>query len=130
MESAIVQQLDINLKCKDCMIQNKKIILKVLSKQKAVTCPYCGKQSNKVHSAYQREIQDLPIQEKQTVLLLNTRKMFCVNPQCQYKSFSERFDFVQPGEKKTKRLTENILITSAKLSSVRLQNYGLPILFM
>lgn len=118
MENAIVQQLDINLECNDCMIQNKKIILKIASKQKAVTCPFCGKQSSKVHSAYQREIQDLPIHEKQTILLLNTRKMFCINPQCQYKTFSERFDFVQPGGKKTKRLTENILITSAKLSSV------------
>lgn len=88
MESAILQQLDINLECNDCVIQNKKIILKVSSKQKAVTCPYCGKRSNKVHSAYQREIQDLPIQEKQTILLLNARKMFCVNPQCQYKTFS------------------------------------------
>lgn len=118
MESTILQQLDINLECSDCIIQDKKVILKISSNQHTITCPYCGKKSNKVHSTYQREIQDLPIQEKQTILLLNTRKMVCGNPECQYKTFSERFDFVQPGGKKTKRLTEKILITSSKLSAM------------
>lgn len=118
MENAIVQQLDINLECSDCIIQDKRIILKVSSKQPTATCPFCGKSSHRVHSVYQREIQDLPIQEKQTILLLNTRKMFCANQDCPYKTFSERFNFVQPGGKKTNRLTENILITSTKLSSL------------
>ena len=34
---------------------------------------------DKVHSVYQREIQDIPMPDKQTILLLNTRKMFCLN---------------------------------------------------
>lgn len=55
---------------------------------------------------------------KQTIILLNARKMFCDNPECSHKTFSERFDFVNPKGKKTKRLIEKILITSSKLSSV------------
>lgn len=34
------------------------------------------------------------------------------------KTFSERFDFISPNGKKTKRLIDKILVTSTKLSSV------------
>ena len=44
--------------------------------------------------------------------------MFCDNPRCTFKTFSEPFDFVKPKGKKTNRLIEKILITSTKLSSV------------
>lgn len=83
-----------------------------------VPCPYCGTVSSKVHSVYQREIQDIPLQDRQTILLLNTRKMFCMNPACGHKTFSERFDFIAPKERKTRRLVNKILKTSSKLSSV------------
>ena len=83
-----------------------------------ILCPYCGTFSSKVHSVYQREIQDIPLQDRQTILLLSTRKMFCMNPACGYKTFSERFDFIAPKERKTRRLVNKILKTSSKLSSV------------
>jgi transposase len=67
---------------------------------------------------YQREIQDLPIQERQVILLINTRKMFCTNAECNHKTFAEKFDFVNPHGKKTNRLVSKILNTSTKLSSV------------
>ena len=44
--------------------------------------------------------------------------MFCDNPDCTFKTFSERFDFENPKAKKTNRLIEKILATSTKLSSV------------
>lgn len=44
--------------------------------------------------------------------------MFCVNPACDHKTFSERFDFIVPNGRKTKRLVDKILLTSVKLSSV------------
>lgn len=40
--------------------------------------------------------QDMPIQDKQAILLLNTRKMFCLNENYTHKTFSERFGFVAP----------------------------------
>ena len=84
--------------------------------RRQVPCPYCGTFSSKVHSVYQREIQDIPLQDRQTILLLSTRKMFCMNPACGYKTFSERFDFIAPKERKTRRLVNKILKTSSKLS--------------
>ncbi len=56
------------------------------------------------------------MQDKQTILLLNRRKIFCLNKNCTHKTFTERFDFVAPNGKKTKRLIDKILITSTKLS--------------
>ena len=81
-------------------------------------CPYCGEKSNKVHSTYEREIQDLPMQNKKVILLVKTRKMFCHNSLCSKKTFSENHHFVDRKGKKTRRLENNIIYTSTQLSSV------------
>lgn len=118
MENTIIKLLDPDLECSKSKIKNDMIVLHVYSTKQKLMCPYCGSFSSRVHSTYQREIQDIPLHEKQTMLLLDTRKMYCDNPECTHKTFAERFDFVAPNGKKTKRLFEKILITSAKLSSV------------
>ena len=110
--------LDNDLECTRFQIKKDMLIFEVHSTKEKIPCPYCGKLSSKVHSVYQREIQDIPIQDKQTILLLDTRKMFCNNPDCSHKTFSERFGFVSPKGRKTDRLIDKILMTSAKLSSV------------
>ncbi|WP_373264489.1 transposase family protein [Hungatella hathewayi] len=74
--------------------------MKIQSVKENVSCPYCGCSSSRVHSTYLREIQDIPFQDKQTILLLSTRKMFCDNPKCIFKTFSEQSDFVKPKVKK------------------------------
>lgn len=118
MEKAIIKQLDTQLRYNESIIKDKQVILKVSSIRQSVKCPYCGFESTKVHSVYQREIQDIPMQDKQTILLVNTRKMFCTNSECNHKTFAEPFDFVSPKGKKTNRLIQKILLTSAKMSSV------------
>ena len=118
MEQTFIKLLDKNLECINCRVKDTKIIITAKSIRKEVVCPYCGVISSKIHSVYQREIQDIPMQDKQTILLLNTRKMFCVNKECSKKTFSERFDFLSSNGKKTKRLIDKILVTSTKLSSV------------
>ena len=118
MEQELIKLLSNDLKCTDCRFKDNQVILDIQSTKRQVICPYCNKVSSKIHSVYQREIQDIPMQDKQTILLLNTRKIFCNNPECKNKTFSERFDFVAPNGKKTKRLVNKILMTSTKLSSV------------
>lgn len=113
MEQQLIKLLDNSLECTSCKIKNNQIILAIQSVKEKLNCPYCGCPSTRVHSVYEREIQD-----KQTILLLTTRKMFCDNLDCTFKTFSERFDFVNPKGKKTNRLIEKILVTSTKLSSV------------
>ena len=131
MEQKIIKLLDSNLECTDCRIKDKKIIMDIQSTKKQLECPFCKTLSDKIHSVYQREIQDIPIHNRQTILLLKTRKMFCLNPECHQKTFSEPFEFVSPKSKKTKRLIDKIQMTSVKLSSVSssalLKNEGVQV---
>jgi len=117
MENKLIQLLDKNLQSSGCKIKKKQIVMEIYSSKKTLVCPYCGSSTSRVHSTYQREIQDIPMQEKQTILLLDVRKMFCDNPECTRKTFAERFEFIAPKAKKTKRLINHILVTSTKLSS-------------
>lgn len=93
-------------------------IFMIAPKKDSSFCPYCGTLSTKVHSCYQREIQDLPLQGKQSILLVDTRKFFCTNPECKHTTFSERHPFTAKNGKKTERLVENIIQTSLKMSSI------------
>ena len=63
-------------------IKDKEVVFHIQSSKKELACPFCGSKTTHVHSIYQREIQDLPIQDKQAVLLVDTRKFFCQNPGC------------------------------------------------
>ena len=55
---------------------------------------------------------------KKVILLVDTRKMRCMNPDCSHKTFSEKHPFVTAKSKKTNRLIKNILYTSSQLSSL------------
>lgn len=118
MEQQLIKLLNNSLECINSKIKGNQVVMTIQSVKEKVSCPYCGYSSNRVHSTYVREIQDIPFLDRQTILLLSTRKMFCDNPECSFKTFSERFDFVTPKGKKTNRLIEKILVTSTKLSSV------------
>ena len=78
----LIQMLDEDYELYDYRLKGQNIIMEIGSTVKSLRCPYCGSISHKVHSRYQRDIQDLPIQGKHVVLLVTTRKMFCSNPGC------------------------------------------------
>jgi transposase len=67
-------------------------------------CPVCGKLSSRVHSRYTRLIQDLPVNEKSVYLQVQVRKFFCTNLFCERKVFTERFSWIEPYLRRTKRL--------------------------
>jgi len=94
------------------------IFLHVYSIRKEPVCPYCGEPSSRVHSRYTRSFQDLPIQDKKVVVVIDNRKMFCDNPKCKKRTFAETYGFLQPKGKKTKRLLEKITDISLNVSSI------------
>ena len=100
------------------IIKDSEVIFKISSTKLEMRCPYCGELSRKVHSTYQREVQDLPLQNKKTILLVKTRKFICSNPAGSKKTFSERLPFVDTKGKKTYRLENSIIYTSTQLSSI------------
>jgi transposase len=113
-----IKILNVDYELLDYKIKDTQIVFKIASTRENCNCPYCGKESSRVHSTYQREIQDLPLHNKQTILLVDTRKMFCDNPDCQVTTFAEPHPFVAKNGKKTERLVTNILNTSLQLSSI------------
>ena len=68
----IVKDLDNNYRLDEFRNQADKIIVEISSEISTANCPYCGKESKRIHSRYQREVQDLPIQGKKVVCLLYT----------------------------------------------------------
>lgn len=113
-----VKSLDLVLDYITHEINEHTIIISVKSSRSDTACPYCGKKSSRVHSVYQREFQDLPLQDKQVIILLNNRKFFCDNPECSHKTFAERYNFIESKSRKTKRLIEKILKVSTMTSSI------------
>ncbi len=113
-----IKSLDQDYELVQYHIKNSQVVFHIQSGKKELTCPFCGAKAMYVHSTYQREIQDLPIQDKQVILLVDTRKMFCKNPECPHKTFAEKHSFAAPKAKKTDRLVKNIIHTSAQLSSL------------
>ena len=94
------------------------IHLHVFSIRKELNCPYCGETSSRVHSRYTRSFQDLPMQDKKLIVVINNRKMFCDNPKCGKTTFAETFEFLRPKGKKSKRLLDKIMDISLNVSSV------------
>ena len=61
MEQELIRLLDEDLECTSCGWKKDSIVMEVRSIKNQIRCPYCGRPSTKVHSAYQREIQDIPL---------------------------------------------------------------------
>lgn len=114
----LIKLLDKNLNYVKHEIVEDTIFITVVSNRTAVTCPYCGCNSTKVHSTYKRSFQDLPIMGMKTWIEINNRKMFCLNPDCSHTTFAETFDCLPSKGKKTKRLLDKIVDVSLGLSSI------------
>jgi transposase len=92
--------------------------LHVHSTREEAVCPCCGAISDKVHSIYLRKFRDLPIQGKKAEIIINNRKYFCLNQECDHKTFAESFECLPKMGRRSKRLTEAILQTAVNLSSI------------
>jgi transposase len=73
----LIKLLDKNLKYISHEIINGCLYIKIASVRSETKCPFCGELSCKVHSAYERSYQDLPIQGMKVILILHKRKMLC-----------------------------------------------------
>jgi len=114
----IIKLLNENLDYLSHEIKDDCYYIKVASNRKETRCPFCGAVSEKTHSTYERTFQDLPIQGKKVIIVLDNRKIFCNNPECSHKTFAERFDFLSNKAKKTQRLEDEIVRVSLNCSSI------------
>lgn len=113
----MIKLLDKNLKYEKHEIKNEEIRIWVKSRNKVLTCPYCGEKSKKVHSTYRRTIQDMPISGKKVYIEITNKKMLCPNADCRRKTFAEQYDFVGAKGKKSQRLEKEIINIARNSSS-------------
>jgi transposase len=72
------------LRSKDGAIQ-----MQLRTRRSFSCCPVCGTASGRVHSRYQRKLDDLPWEGLRVVILLQTRGFFCTGDRCRRKIFTE-----------------------------------------
>ena len=72
----IIRDLEHNYELISYRKKKDLIVFEIASKSKEAKCPYCGSISKRVHSTYQREVQDLPIQNNFVIMINVIRRRF------------------------------------------------------
>ena len=113
----LVKLIDERLEYVSHEIRGERIEITAESSSESAKCTKCGMGSTKIHSRYERKLQDLPISGKKAKLILLRRKFFCQNPDCPNMTFAEGYSFFEGRARKTKRLEQEILQVSVRESS-------------
>ncbi len=119
----LIKLLDENLHYEGYEIQGEELFIYVSSARGKAICPYCGQESDQIHSRKVRTLKDLPMQGKKVKILLMQKKYFCPNEACAKKTFAERFGFFEPKATKTNRLQKEIMRVALMQSSVEVSRY-------
>lgn len=89
----LIKLLDKELEYISHNLTDDTFCIHVRSTKEMAECPYCVHPFSNVHSRYERSFRDLPIQGKPVVIQMQTRRMFCYNPECSHTTFAERYPF-------------------------------------
>ncbi|WP_309111709.1 transposase family protein [Saccharothrix sp.] len=101
------------------------------TKVQTAPCPSCGVRSGRVHSRYDRKLDDAPVAGRPVVLRLRVRRFFCDHPECEVGTFSEQVDGLTVGHARrtlsSRTALECIGLASAGRTGARLAaGLGLP----
>jgi transposase len=90
--------------------------LSLISRQPAPECPLCHVAARRLHSRYERTLADLPWAGWTVRLELGVRKLFCDNPDCGRRIFTERLPgVVAPWARRTLRLGKRLTTVAVAL---------------
>jgi transposase len=99
-------------------ISGNTVVLGLMGSTPSGICPLCSKVSHKVHSYYQRKVQDLPIIGKTVKLYISTRKFFCQEDSWPRKVFAERFNScLRPWQRRLERFNCQIQVIGLRCGS-------------
>ncbi|MGW0538430.1 ISL3 family transposase [Streptomyces sp. NPDC003032] len=62
------------------------------AREVARPCPDCGANSVRVHSWYERSLDDVPVGGRSVVVQLSVRRLYCDAVECRRRSFAEQID--------------------------------------
>jgi len=89
---------------------SEEVTLVVTSTQPQGCCPLCGEPASRVHSRYERTLQDLPLSGRRVRLALHVRRFFCANSSCPRRIFAERLPtLTEAFARRTNRLRDALL---------------------
>jgi len=98
-----------HLQCDGIQWDGSRVTVMVASCLSTAACPKCGQVSHRIHSHYQRHLQDLPWQGIQVRLHWRSRRLFCDRAGCPQRIFTERLPEVAARHgRKTQRLVTTL----------------------
>ncbi|MFO1351760.1 MAG: ISL3 family transposase, partial [Gammaproteobacteria bacterium] len=81
------------------------LVVIAAGRQTDATCPHCGAVGARLHSGYERQLQDVPWCGIGIVVQLRVRRFYCDNAACGRRTFSERLSgFAEAYQRRTARL--------------------------
>jgi transposase len=86
-----------------------RLTLSVSSTQVSVPCPLCCRETQRIHSRYERMLVDIPCVNFSLVLVIQVCKFFCDHSDCTRRIFTERMpEVAAPWARKTVRLVQKL----------------------
>ena len=86
-------------------MENETIVMSITATNEKGICPHCQKESESIHSNYQRHPVDLPLAGYAVRLDITVPRFFCDNKDCEATTFAERMSpLIEPYAHRTKRL--------------------------
>ena len=105
-----INALDIkDIKIKKITKEENNIYFHITTKTSEQTCPCCGEKTSSIHDHRIQKIKDIAPIGVNHYLMLDKKRYIC--HKCG-KKFYEKYDFLQKGMHRTKRLTESIIYGS------------------
>jgi transposase len=104
------------LRLKSIDIQSERVAACTSTESGSAECPLCSQLSTRLHSTYQRVLQDLPLQGKVVELRIQVRRFRCQNKECRRKTFVEQVPGVTVKRaRQTERFAETIRVVGYAL---------------
>jgi transposase len=108
----------IQLRLEACLLDDeaRQITVVVKSMQTTSPCPLCATPASRIHSRYERTLEDLPWADFRVRLWLRVRKWFCDASACPRQIFTERLPNVAvPWARRTRRLARRLVAVGLAL---------------
>lgn len=97
----------------------------------ARSCPTCGTLSDRVHTSYVRQPDELPVGDRRLRFFVVARRFWCDQPECDQQIFCERLEWVPADGRRTLALAQWIidwaLITSAEEAAETAARHGVVV---
>jgi transposase len=109
MEGTSLLSLPDGMLIEDIQITEHGLVIEVVMTHPTSCCPRCAQPSDALKSHYRRVLREAPCARRQVQLILTVRKIYCQNPYCARKVFTERLPtFVEPWARMTIRCCQQI----------------------